>query len=529
MMSDSSQSVQPRSATYVQENSQQGYVYLVGAGPGDPGLMTLRGRECLARAEIVLYDGLANEQLLELAPQAEHLCVGKHGRLPFWTQADINGRLVELAQQGKQIVRLKGGDPGVFARTAEELDALHTAGIGFEVVPGITAAMAAASYVGIPITHRHHASAVALITGQQQQDGTPQPIDWEALARFPGTLIFYMGVTTAEQWTTNLIAAGKPATTPTAIVRRCSWSDQKVVRCNLGDVIQHLTPDGKMRPPVITIVGDVAALGDQFDWFTTRPLHGCGVLITRAAEQSHELAESLRSLGATVYCQPLLEIIPPSDAQSLAQATHQIKLKQIDGITFSSSNGVEGFFNYLDAAGLDARALAGMRLAAVGPATAASLQLRGVRADVVPDSDFSAVGLLSKLSGSVDQQRWLVLQTNHSAATLHEGLRQQGAEVLTAMAYETRAVSDLLPATRTALEAGRIQLVTLTSSAIARVATELLAEYLPSLQAISLSPAISTELKRLGWPVRAEAGQNTMPALVEAISQSFKVAATPAK
>ncbi len=258
-----------------------GKVYLVGAGPGDPGLITVRGLECLRSADYVLYDGLINSSLLDWAEKAICISVGKHGGDPIWSQSEINAKLVELAQKGATVVRLKGGDPAVFARTAEELAVLSASGIPFEVVPGITAALAAASYVGIPITHRDYASAVALVTGQQQPDAASD-IDWGALAKFPGTIVFYMGVTTVAQWSAKLIAAGKAPDTPTAIVRRCSWGDQTVVRCRLDEVTPALTPASKMRPPVIVIVGAVASLGESFDWFSSRPLAGCGVLITRA-------------------------------------------------------------------------------------------------------------------------------------------------------------------------------------------------------------------------------------------------------
>ncbi len=243
-------------------SERAGVVYLVGAGPGDPGLITVRGRECLEQADYVLYDGLTNASLLDYASGAICESVGKHGSVdksnaqPIWTQPQINARIVELAKAGHTVVRLKGGDPAVFARTAEELEVLAAEGIAFEVVPGITAALAAASYVGIPITHRRHASAVALITGQQQTDETPQNIDWDALARFPGTIVFYMGVTTASQWSHELMAAGKSPMTPAAIVRRCTWSDQSVVRCRLEEVAATLTPASKMRPPVIVIIGE---------------------------------------------------------------------------------------------------------------------------------------------------------------------------------------------------------------------------------------------------------------------------------
>ncbi|RMF40504.1 MAG: uroporphyrinogen-III C-methyltransferase, partial [Planctomycetota bacterium] len=236
-----------------------GTVYLVGAGPGSPDLLTLAGLRALQRADVVLYDGLIDPRLLHQAPQAAHVCVGKHGKTPIWTQEDINRRLIEEAQSGRTVVRLKGGDPAVFGRTAEELEALVSAGIPFRVVPGVTAGLAAASYCGIPITHRDHASAVALVTGHQSDSNArDNPLDWHALARFPGTLVVYMGVTTAGEWSKHLIAAGKPATTPVAIVRRCTWPDQKTIRCTLGQVGEVLAPHRRFRPPAVIIVGEVA-------------------------------------------------------------------------------------------------------------------------------------------------------------------------------------------------------------------------------------------------------------------------------
>ncbi|MEZ6091728.1 MAG: uroporphyrinogen-III C-methyltransferase, partial [Pirellulaceae bacterium] len=212
-----------------------GHVFLIGAGPGDPGLITVRGVQCLAQADVVLYDGLINPAILQHASHAELICVGKHGQQRIWTQAEIESEMLRWASQGKFVARLKGGDPAVFARAAEETEALTNANVSFEIVPGITAALAAGSYAGIPITHRRHASAVALVTGHQR-DEDANLLDWDALARFPGTLVIYMGVTTVREWTSALIQGGKSIDTPAAIVRRCSWSDQQVVRCTLGEV-----------------------------------------------------------------------------------------------------------------------------------------------------------------------------------------------------------------------------------------------------------------------------------------------------
>lgn len=494
-----------------------GKVYLVGAGPGDIGLLTLRGKACLERADVILYDGLANAQILSFGSQADQICVGKHGKSPIWPQSAINDKLVELASAGKQVVRLKGGDPAVFARTAEELQVLSQAQIPFEVVPGITAALAAASYVGIPVTHRDHASAVALVTGRQQDGAKPQDLDWSALAQFPGTLVFYMGVTTAQQWTGSLISAGKPADTPAAIVRRCTWGDQQVIRCKLSEVAGHLTPASKLRPPVIVIVGPVAELGENWGWFAERPLCGCGVLVTRASHQSKRLVSLLRELGASVYHQPLQEVRPVADFGQLDSAIDAAQEGRCQGITFSSSNGVAGWFRRLQHRGLDARAMHGLRIGAVGKATAQSLQEFGLRADVMPESDYSARGLLSELAGSVQGQHWLVTRTHASPDTLKVGIESQGGSVCEVTTYDIAPVETLSAAVQQALEAGQIAYVTVTSSAIARAAHRLLADHVHSVRPLSLSPAVSQQLAELSWPAAATSEKNTLEALCDSL------------
>ncbi len=495
-----------------------GKVYLVGAGPGDPGLLTIRGRECLQMADVVLYDGLANSRILQMAPQAQLISVGKHGQIPLWTQADINSKLLDLARQGLCIVRLKGGDPAVFARTAEELEVLSAAKIPFEVVPGITAALAAASYVGIPITHRQHASAVAFVTGQQQSEGEPQQIDWQALARFPGTLVFYMGVTTVGEWTSRLIANGKDPKTPAAIVRRCTWSDQTVVRCEFSQVAEKLEQPQKVRPPVIVIVGEVASLGRDFDWFTSRPLSNFGVLVTRSHEQSADVARELENLGAQAYVQPVVDVRPPENFSSLDQAIAELATKRIAGITFSSVNGVEGFFGRLFHQQHDARILADVRIAAVGPATAASLTHWGVRADIVPSAGgFSAAGLIEELADSVRGEQWIVTTTNRSGQELQHGLKERGAQVREALAYETCRVTQLRPEVAEALAQQRIQFATITSRQIAEATHTLLADFCQQVQPVSLGSKISERLSELGWPAIIQAESHTMPAMIAAL------------
>ncbi len=520
----------PKPTTQSDASPARGMVYLVGAGPGDPGLITIRGRECLEAADYVLYDGLTNACLLDFATHAVCESVGKHGSTekspaePIWSQQEINSRIVQLAKSGFVVVRLKGGDPAVFARTAEELEVLIAEKIPFEVVPGITAALAAASYVGIPITHRRHASAVALITGQQQSEDAPQPIDWDALARFPGTIVFYMGVTTVAQWSRELLRAGKPDSTPAAIVRRCSWSDQSVVRCRLDEVADALTPASKMRPPVIVIIGDVAALGKDFDWFSSRPLAGLGVLVTRAAEQSDDLLTQLRHMGAEAYLQPVLEIRPPADRVALEAAIQRLVKGEFDGVTFSSVNGVDGLLNHLFQAGSDSRVFYRSTIGVVGKHTAEQLKRYGLRADICPEQ-FSAAGLLAVLPDRLDNQNWLVTKTNRSSRELPDGLIARGANVTEVITYETTAVTNLKPGIESALRGGRIHWVTITSAAIAESAAALLAPFRHQLLPVSLSDAVTAKLDTLNWPAAAQATEHSSEQLVQAILTARKSAA----
>jgi uroporphyrinogen III methyltransferase/synthase len=347
-------------------------VFLVGAGPGDPGLITLRGAECLARADVILYDYLAGPQLLSLARgDAEVICLGRHGQGRIWSQDEIDNALVLHAKAGRLVVRLKGGDPLIFARAAEELRALEAAGVRYEIVPGITAAQVASSHAGIPLTDREHASCVAFITGQEgNAKAAAESLDYAALAMFPGTLVFYMGVTTAADWSGSLIRHGKSNATPVAIVRRCSLPDQQTIFTTLAE-IGELIAATQLRPPAIAIVGDVAHQRGVADWFTSRPLFGQTVLVTRPQEQSDDLAVRLRELGANVLCQPAIEIAPPRDWAPVDAMIR--RLNEFDWLVFSSVNGVRYLLDRLPALGFDLRQLGRAKLAAIGPATANAL------------------------------------------------------------------------------------------------------------------------------------------------------------
>lgn len=501
------------------EEKLSGRVFLVGAGPGDPSLITLRGLQCLNQADCVLFDGLVNLSLLDYAPGAQKISVGKHGKIPIWQQSEINLEMIRLAREGKTVVRLKGGDPAVFGRTAEELEALSDNGIPFEVVPGITAALAVSAYCGIPLTHREHASAVALITGQQQADA-PEDMDWGALAAFPGTLSIYMGVTTSRTWTSKLMAAGKPADTPAAIVRRCSWSDQQVILCRLDEVAEQLTPYSRLRPPVLVVVGPVAHLGQCWNWFQQRPLFGCGIWIPRASHQSEQLRADLIELGAAVVAEPVVQIEPPSDLSELARAEVLLRGQCLQGVTFSSANGVDGLMSYLLANDNDVRILAGVRLAAVGPATAQQLKRYGLKADIVPKSDFSAEGLLASVGENLQGEHWLITTTNRSRTTLVDHLRSRGAMVTSCLTYQTTPCAQPGIHLQHALENRQVDLALITSSALGELAFELLGDQAAYVSPVALSPSIAQSLESLGWPPLAVAQANTTDSLIKAVLQA---------
>jgi uroporphyrinogen III methyltransferase/synthase len=329
-----------------------------------------------------------------------------------------------------------------------------------------------------------------------------------------------MGVTTVGQWSRELMIAGKPAETPAAIVRRCTWSDQSVIRCRLDEVANALTPASKMRPPVIVIIGDVAALGEDFDWFSSRPLAGCGVLVTRAAEQSDELMTQLRQLGAEAYLQPVLEVQPPADRGPLDTAIQQLADGRFHGVTFSSVNGVDGLLNNLDGYGFDSRIFSRTTIAAVGKHTAERLKRYGLRADVCP-THFSAAGLLDVLPDRLDNQNWLVTATNRSSDELPKGLGARGATVTKVIAYETAEVPKLKPGIESALRGGRIQWVTVTSCAMAKSAAKLLEPFLQQLKPISLSDAVSAQLEKLNWPAAAQAFEHSSEHLLQALIAAF--------
>jgi uroporphyrinogen III methyltransferase/synthase len=499
------------------QSSPVGKVYLVGAGPGDPGLITWRGIECLRRADVVLYDYLANPRILIHAkPGTKLICLGRHGRDRIIPQAEVNEMLVGHAREGRTVVRLKGGDPTIFGRLADELKALADAGIPFEIVPGVTAALAAGSYAGICLTHRDESSAVAFVTGHEQEGKLSSGIDYAALAAFPGTLVFYMGVTTVASWTAALIDAGKPADTPAAIVYRCSWPDQRVISTTLGHVAEELEV-ARMRPPAIVVVGTVAAPELVFDWFSQQPLFGRRIVVTRPIEQADSLERQLSELGAHCLLQPAIEIGPPPDWQLVDAAL--TRLEEFHWLVFSSANGVRYLLDRLLALGGDVRRLAGIKLAVMGPGTEEELASYHLKIDLKP-ANYRAEALAAALSETARGQRFLLARASRGREVLPEQLIAAGGIVEQVVVYTSRDLERPDPEIVASLAAGRIDWITVTSSAIARSLVRMFGDDLRKMKIASISPVTSATLRQLGHEPAAEAREYTMEGVVLAILAS---------
>ena len=357
-------------------------VYLIGAGPGDPGLITVRGRECISLADVVVYDYLANGELLKHAkPDAELIYAGKIGGAHNHAQSQINDLLVAKATAGKRVARLKGGDPFVFGRGGEECEALVAAGISFEVVPGVTAAIGAAAYAGIPLTHRQVTTSVAFVTGHENPDKEVTDVDWEKLSLGSGTVVFYMGVKNLPQIAANLMANGRSPDTPVALIRWGTRAEQEVLTGRLADIADKVRKSG-FKAPAITIVGEVVNLRKRLRWFDNRPLFGRNILVTRAADQAGEFSRLLAVHGARVFECPTISLVKPDSLAELDAAIDAIA--SYDWLILTSGNAVRHFFGRLYARGLDARALAACRVAAVGPKSAAAVREYGIIPDLVP-------------------------------------------------------------------------------------------------------------------------------------------------
>jgi uroporphyrinogen III methyltransferase/synthase len=481
-------------------------VYLVGAGPGDPGLLTARALELIAAADVIVHDRLIPPEALELAgPGAELVNAGKEGGGESASQDEIERVLVERGRDPDAVVvRLKGGDPFVFGRGGEEAETLRAAGVPFEVVPGITAGVAAAAYAGIPVTHRELASAVAFLTGHEDPDKPSEALDWEALARFPGTLVVYMGIRQLESIAERLIAAGRDPSEPAAVIERGTSSSQRVVTATLETVAATARGE-EIKPPALAVIGRVVGLRERLGWFERRPLNGITVAVTRARAQASALAARLRALGAVVIEAPAIRI-EPLDGPAPDFARYDL-------LCVTSPNGVKLLFERLFGAGLDARVLAGTRVAAIGPGTAAALRDHGVSADIVPDR-FVAEGLVEALA-EVPVSRALIARAARARDVLPEALRARGAEVDVLALYET--VAEPLSDSQLEAVAGADYVTFTSSSTVERLLEASGAQGLGDARLISIGPVTSAALREHGLKPHVEATGHDVDGLVEAL------------
>jgi uroporphyrinogen III methyltransferase/synthase len=503
---------------------KKGKVYLVGAGPGDPGLMTLRGRELLEQSEVVIYDYLANEDFLDFAPAgAQRIYVGKKGGDHTMSQEEINALLVTKGRD-HLVVRLKGGDPFVFGRGGEEAQVLVAAGIPFEVVPGVTAAIAAPAYAGIPLSHRDYAASMAFITGHERDDKTDSKIAWDRLATGIGTLVFFMGVKNLSEICNNLIAHGRPEETPAAVIRWGTTSEQRTVVGTLGDIAEKVA-QANLKPPAITVVGDVVRLREELSWFEHRPLFGRRIVVTRAREQASDFKTLLAELGACCIEFPTIGIEPPPSWEPLdAGVSH---LQTYDWVVFTSVNGVRFFMERLRFAGLDARQLHGLRLAAIGPKTAEALEQRGLRPDLVPE-EYRAESILDGLSSEqLKGRRFLLPRAMVARDVLPETLRRKGAHVDVVPAYQTVLPRERSTEVAERLRSGEVDCLTFTSSSTVSNFFSLFENdsIIPLLKGVCIAcigPITAKTAQQHGLEVDVMPSEYTIAGLARAISAHFQ-------
>jgi len=501
-----------------------GIVYLIGAGPGDPGLITVRGRECIALADVVVYDYLANEQLLDYAkPGAELIYAGKIGGAHNHEQWQINALLVEKAMAGKVVARLKGGDPFVFGRGGEECEALVALDIPFEVVPGVTAGIGAAAYAGIPLTHRNITTSVAFVTGHEHPDKDGTEIDWEKLSVGSGTVVFYMGIKNLPVITANLMAHGRPSQTPVALIRWGTRAEQQVLEGTLADIAELAHKHG-FKAPAITVVGEVVKLRAKLAWFDRRPLFGRSVLVTRATDQAGEFSDLLRQRGARVFECPTISLVPPPSPDEMDAALR--RLPEFSWVIFTSGNAVQFFFTRLTALGLDSRALGSCRVCAVGPKTAAALASYGIRPDLVP-RDYKAEGVVAEFRNlQLTGQRILFPRADKARELIPQALADMGAEVTAPVAYHNVLPDSLPPAALQALEERRIDCVTFTSSSTVENLAAMLGEnrflyLLEGVKIAAIGPITARSCRELGLEVDIEPQNYTLEAMTAEIVKYF--------
>ncbi|MBI4115735.1 MAG: uroporphyrinogen-III C-methyltransferase [Candidatus Omnitrophica bacterium] len=502
----------------MKKNRPKGRVILVGAGPGDPGLITWKGLEILRDAEVLVYDWLANPELLKAAPSAEKIYVGKKGGAKYKSQKEINQIVLQSVRQGKVVVRLKGGDPFIFGRGGEEASYLADHHIPFEVIPGVSAGVGVPAYAGIPLTDRRFASQVTFITGHEDPTKNKSEVDWEKLARVGGTLVSFMGAKNLPDIIKKLIRAGKPSRTPVAVIEWGTFPHQRVVVGTLKDIVKK-TRKTKVGSPALTIIGNVVSLRKKLSWFGKRPLQGKTILVTRARAQSSELVRKLSERGAEVLEFPTLEILPPSHPEQMDREIQN--LSKYDWLVFTSINGVHSFFERMKKLGKDARIFRNIKVAAIGDVTAKALEEKGILADLTP-KEFTSMALFEQLKkrGEISGKKYLLARADIAPSDLKQALEKEGAEVVDIEAYQTRRPkgeeSKLLGWFRNQ----KIDYITFTSSSTVRNFFESIPPtFRKKIQSefVSIGPVTSATLKEYGFKPDREAEVHTIQGLVEAL------------
>lgn len=504
---------------------EAGMVVIAGAGPGDPGLISIKAAARLTQCDMVLYDQLANPELLDLAPAtAERIYVGKRAGLHAIPQEQLNEKLAALAKAGRRVVRLKGGDPFVFGRGGEECEVLAEAGVPFEVIPGITSAVAAPAYAGIPVTHRDWTATFALVTGHEDPTKAESNIDFAALAKI-GTVAFYMGVKNLAANCRRLVENGLAPDTPAALIRHGTRGQQRTVVGTVTDIADRATAAG-ITPPAMTIIGRVVGLREKLNWFETRPLFGQTIVVTRTRQQASSLSAQLRTLGAEVLEAPTIELAPPEDPSEIRRIEAAVRqIGSYDWLVLTSVNGVEAMVDRMRALGMDARALGGVKIAAIGSATAERLGEYFLVPEVIPEQ-FVAEALAATLARfDMQGKRVLMLRADIARPALREALTQCGAKCDDLPIYRTVRPTALPEEVREHLEAGAADWITFTSSStftnfVELFGAERLRALTPKLRPASIGPITSQTMRDAGFTPAVEAKEHTIPGLVRAITEA---------